>query len=236
MRRIVPVDVTACEENQADWYRAQSRALGGAMWREGSLEFIAPSGEGEVMLAFPTAIGEPDLRAGVQHAWDLGYTSVGAWLGETQEAGVLEAFGFERGWAPWWMAARLDAVPRETDPRVHLEDATPEYDEHGRRLLAMTAEEPRNTWHAVARVDGQFAGRAWLHGDGRTAGIYDMEVWPKYRQSGLGSAILAALAPPALAADYRWAVLNATPEGERLYSARGFRRIGDGATWWLHRS
>src|SRR5689334_12472162 len=115
MRRIVPVDVTACEENQADWYRARSRALGGAMWREGSLEFIAPSGEGEVMLAFPTAIGEPDLRADVQHAWDLGYTSVGAWLGETQEAGVLEAFGFERGWAPWWMAARLDAVPRETD-------------------------------------------------------------------------------------------------------------------------
>ena len=133
------------------------------------------------------------------------------------------------------MAARLDAVPRDPDPRVELEDATPEYDERGRSMLRMTAADPPNTWHAVARIDGQFAGRAWVHGDGSTAGIYDMEVWPDFRRSGLGSAILAALARVALAAGYHWAVLNATPAGERLYSARGFRRIGHGATWWLHR-
>lgn len=236
MPRVTRADVSACEANQADWYRTKSRALGGTRWHEGPLEFIGPSSDGEVMLAFPTAIPERDLRAGVQQAWDLGYTSIGAWLRRTHEAGPLEAVGFERGWEPWWMAARLAARPVETDPRVRLEDATPEYDHHGRAMLGMTAEKPRNKWHAVARIDGQLAGRAWLHGDGQTAGIYDMEVWPKYRRLGLGSSILDVLARVALAAGYHWTVLNATPAGERLYSARGFERIGDGATWWLHRS
>jgi hypothetical protein len=30
------------------------------------------------------------------------------------------------------------------------------------------------------------------------------------------------------------AVLNATPDGERLYSAEGFSRIGTGITYWHH--
>jgi hypothetical protein len=29
-------------------------------------------------------------------------------------------------------------------------------------------------------------------------------------------------------------VLNATPDGERLYSAEGFSRIGTGITYWHH--
>jgi hypothetical protein len=33
----------------------------------------------------------------------------------------------------------------------------------------------------------------------------------------------------------RDATLNATPMGERLYSRLGFRRVGDGITWWLQR-
>ena len=30
------------------------------------------------------------------------------------------------------------------------------------------------------------------------------------------------------------ATLNATPEGEALYRAMGFRSVGVAQTWWLH--
>ena len=33
----------------------------------------------------------------------------------------------------------------------------------------------------------------------------------------------------------RFVTLNATGEGERLYSAMGFRSLGFGQTWWMHR-
>jgi hypothetical protein len=32
------------------------------------------------------------------------------------------------------------------------------------------------------------------------------------------------------------ATLNATGEGELLYRALGFRSLGHGQTWWLHRA
>jgi hypothetical protein len=39
----------------------------------------------------------------------------------------------------------------------------------------------------------------------------------------------------AAGAGARHLVLNATDEGERLYSSAGFRQVGTGITWWLHR-
>jgi hypothetical protein len=36
------------------------------------------------------------------------------------------------------------------------------------------------------------------------------------------------------AAGARYAVLNATPDGKKLYETCGFRQIGEGITWWLH--
>ena len=39
---------------------------------------------------------------------------------------------------------------------------------------------------------------------------------------------------PARKAGATRAVLNATPDGERLYSAEGFVRVGTGITYWHH--
>jgi GNAT superfamily N-acetyltransferase len=66
------------------------------------------------------------------------------------------------------------------------------------------------------------------------AGIYDMVVWPRYQRRGLGRALLRAVCGAARARGAGAAVLNATPEGERLYSAEGFARIGTGITYWHH--
>ena len=68
----------------------------------------------------------------------------------------------------------------------------------------------------------------------RIAGICDMDVWPRFQRRGLGRALLRAVCGSARAAGARDAVLNATPDGERLYSTEGFVRIGNGITYWHH--
>jgi hypothetical protein len=50
------------------------------------------------------------------------------------------------------------------------------------------------------------------------------------RRAGYGRMVCAA----ARDAGARAVVLNATPDGERLYWAEGFTRIGTGITYWHH--
>jgi len=233
--RVAEPDIAACERNQRHWYEAQATVTGGARWRSGDLEFIAPGPDGDVMLAFPTRIEVSDAEAGLERAWSLGYRSIGAWLRAEGDGVALAALGFESGWQPHWMAARLADIPPVNDRRIQLEDATPEYDGRGRAMLTLTEERPRRAWHAVARIDGRIAGRAWIYSDGETAGVYDMDVWPRFRRQGIGRGLLATLATAARDAGHRWAVLNATPDGERLYRGSRFSSIGHGATWWKHR-
>jgi SpoIIAA-like len=47
------------------------------------------------------------MRAAREHNAHI----VGAWLSAETDTTPLEAVGFERGWEPWWMAARLLASP-----------------------------------------------------------------------------------------------------------------------------
>jgi GNAT superfamily N-acetyltransferase len=61
-----------------------------------------------------------------------------------------------------------------------------------------------------------------------------MGVWEPFRRRGFGTGLLYAVCAAARDAGARHAVLNATPEGKLLYSARGFRQIGEGITWWHH--
>ena len=186
------------------------------------------------MLLFPTRIESRAVERGVERAWGVGARSIGAWLGSDIDAAGLAINGFERAWAPWWMTAPIEAIGRTEDTRVGLEDATPEYDEGGRALLSLARERPAHAWHAVARIDGGYAGRAWTYRQGSIAGVYDMEVLPAFRR------LAWELAPPGDRGGRRRRGCQPrdaerTPMGERLYSALGFRRIGDGITWWLHR-
>jgi GNAT superfamily N-acetyltransferase len=186
------------------------------------------------MLNFPRVIDETAARRGVEFAHEHNARIIGAWLSSETDVQKLETVGFERGWEPWWMAASLEAIPAPDDPRVSLSADVPEYGPGGQRLLSLARGDQPRAWHAVARVDGRFAGRSWSFVVGDIAGVYDMEVWPQFQRRGLGRALLHAVCAAAREAGATRAVLNATGDGERLYSGEGFAHVGRGITYWHH--
>ncbi len=230
----MPATVAECEFSQTSWNEAVARAAGGSVWEDDGLRWAWQPHHAHLMLSFPRVIDVAAADRGVQFARDHNARIVGAWLSPDTDATSLEAVGFERGWEPWWMAAPLDSVGESADPRVTLSSEVPEYGAEGQRLLSLARIEPPRAWHAIARDNGRFAGRAWSFVSGDVAGIYDMDVWPEFRRRGLGRALLRTLCGAARAAAASRAVLNATPEGERLYSAEGFAHIGRGITYWHH--
>ena len=132
------------------------------------------------------------------------------------------------------MAAALESIADPNDERVTITTDVPEYAPEGQRLLSLADAPNARAWHAAARLDGRFAGGTWAFAQGKVAGIYDMDVWSKFRHQGLGRALLRELCRAARAAGAQLAVLNATPDGERLYSVEGFVRIGVGITYGHH--
>jgi GNAT superfamily N-acetyltransferase len=230
----VPATVAECERLQGEWNAALAVAGGGSVWEDEGMRWAWQPHNGHLMLNFPRAIAAQAARRGVAFAREHEACVVGAWLSRETDASPLEAVGFERGWEPWWMAATLGEVPAPDDPRVELSAEVPEYGPGGNRLLSLARREPPGAWHAVARVDGRFAGRAWSLLAGDVAGIYDMVVWPDFLRQGLGRALLRAVCAAARAAGAKTAVLNSTPDGELLYASEGFVRVGEGITYWHH--
>ena len=230
----VHASVADCEITQAAWNAAVAIAGGGEVWEAGGLRWSWQAHDGHLMLNFPRAIDAAAAQQGVMAARKRGACVVGAWLARDVDPSPLEAVGFERGWEPWWMTASLEAVADPDDDRVTITTEVPEYGPAGQRLLSLADARRARAWHAIARVDGQFAGRGWAFAPRDIAGIYDMDVWPAFQRRGLGRALLQRLCASARAAGAQAAVLNATPDGERLYSAEGFVRIGTGITYWHH--
>lgn len=228
----MPATVADCEINQAAWNAAVAIAGGGEVWDKAGLRWSWQAHDHQLMLNFPRAIDAVAAHQGVTAARERGACIVGAWLASDVDASALEAMGFERGWEPWWMAAALESIADPDDDRVTITADVPEYGPEGQRLLSLADAPDARAWHAVARLDGHFAGRAWAFAPGDIAGIYDMDVWPRFRRQGLGRALLRRLCASARTAGAQAAVLNATPDGERLYSAEGFVRIGTGITYW----
>ena len=230
----MPATVADCEINQAAWNDAVAIAGGGEVWDEAGLRWSWQAHNRHLMLNFPRAIDAAAAHHGVTAARERGACIVGAWLAGDVDASGLEAAGFERGWEPWWMTAPLESVADPDDDRVVITTEVPEYGPEGQRLLSLVDAPEARAWHAVARVDGRFAGRSWAFAPREIAGIYDMDVWPGFQRQGLGRALLRTVCATACAAGAHAAVLNATPDGERLYSAEGFVRIGTGITYWHH--
>jgi ribosomal protein S18 acetylase RimI-like enzyme len=226
--------VSDCESNQGAWNAAIALAGGGEVWDDGELRWSWQAHDGQLMLNFPQTITLAAARRGVTEARRRGAHIIGAWLATEVDASPLEHAGFERGWEPWWMAAPLGAIAEPDDERVIITRDVPDYNNDARRLLSLVEDPGSRAWHAVARIDGRVVGRAWAFAPGAIAGIYDMDVWPGFQRRGLGRALLRSLCESARAAGAQVVVLNATPDGERLYSAESFARIGTGITYWHH--
>jgi GNAT superfamily N-acetyltransferase len=230
----VDVTVADCEINQAAWNAAVAVAGGGEVWEDDGLRWTWQAHDGQLMLNFPRGIAPAGAYRGVEAARERTARIIGAWLASDVDASAPETAGFERRWEPLWMAAALQCIAEPDDQRVAITTDVPEYGPEGQRLLSLADTPSVRARHAVARVDGQFAGRAWAFAPGDVAGIYDMDVWPTFQRQGLGRALLRQLGRSARVAGAQVAVLNATPDGQQLYSAEGFSRIGTGITYWHH--
>lgn len=226
--------VADCQSAQSAWNCAVAVAGGGEVWEDGGLRWSWQAHDGQLMLNFPRVIEPVAVARGVEAARRRGAHIIGAWLNVDVDASTLKSHGFERGWEPWWMSAPLEAIAEPDDRRVAITADVPEYGPGGQALLSLARAPDARAWHAVARLDGRVAGRAWSYVPGEIAGIFDMDVWPRFQRRGLGRALLRAVCSSARSAGARAAVLNATPDGERLYSAEGFTRIGNGITYWNH--
>lgn len=143
---------------QAAWNRAISRAGGGECWEDAGLSWSWQAHDRQLMLNFPRAIDAAAIGRGVDAGRDRAARIIGAWLAADVDASPLEAAGFERGWEPLWMAAELTVIPACTDDRVSLTTDVPEYGPAGQRLLPPARGRDATAWHAVAHVDGVFAG------------------------------------------------------------------------------
>lgn len=225
-----------CERVQAAWLSARAIAGGGAVWHDG--EFTWSTGPDGQSLLFPNAVDRVALARGVDRARSSTVRVVGAWLGAEVDAGPLAEAGFVRGWSPWWMAAEISAVGRPGASRIELQRTSDDYHDENSGytdLLSLARRHPTRAWYAAAYTSGthRFAGRSWSFLDGETAGIFDLAVWPNFRRQGFGSDLLRTVTREASRSGAREVVLNATPEGMLLYERRGFRTIGEGATWWL---
>jgi len=236
--------IRAAARNHVSWMKAQTLAGGGGTERHGALRWLAGPG-GHATLAFPRHAPRPGLDALLEWSRRRGAGGIGCWASGLEPIGELAARlvarGFEWGWQPHWMALDLERLPLdETDERVSLATDVPEYgDGFGRALMEMVRRHPHRFAHAVARVDGAYAGHATVHvvgGRYAGAGIYDVDVLPSRRRRGLGRALTLAVCRAAARAGARIATLNATGEGELLYRALGFRSLGLGQTWWIHRA
>ena len=203
----------AIAANHRIWFR---RAAGARVERIDRIELVVNGSEGAI--PFPPQSTPSAVARAVDRAGELRLRTLSCWsLTEDKRLGtLLIARGFEWGWQPWWMALELEQLPPE-EPRHRVF--------HRRRgsldLLAVL-EGDRNVGGVVVNP--------WRG----IAGMYDMGVHPEHRRRGIGRALTLAACRVARDAGCTHAVLNATPEGELLYRTVGFRRLGEGRTWWQH--
>jgi GNAT superfamily N-acetyltransferase len=211
----------AAADNHRAWFRRLATATGGRIERGGDVDLVI-DGRGHATIAFPSAgvRSRAPLEALLEHAVALGAESMACWSLEEDDAlGVLLlARGFEWGWQPHWMAIELAALA--DDEPEHPVDVVPAAHPSARRLVVYEGEDVVGSVVVLARRG--------------VAGIYDMEVVERRRRQGIGRALMLAAGRIARELGCSYAVLNATEEGERLYTEVGFESLGWGQTWWMH--
>lgn len=228
------VTLADCQRTQHAWFKALAEATGGRSFATHQMEWVWLPKTREMLCMFPTSITEAGLVPALAEAQRRGALSVGVWLNAAVRAGSLAEYRFEPGFQPWWMTLPLDlermvTASENPDERVRVNDPVGQ----------VCVLDPNRAWLATARVDGEIAGQAYafMPPEERKkdlAGIFDMSVDPEQRRTGLGTRMLEKLSETAFDAGAAHLLLNATPEGQRLFKDFGFELIGKGQTWWYH--
>lgn len=160
---------------------------------------------------------------------------------------LLLARGFQPGWHPTWMALDLDKIntghPTPANLKIfadndisiqHIKDLP--YANDGAVSIPLMKAHPDKAQRFIALLNGDIVAQASVlltTGPYGTAGIYGVGVLPRVRNKGIGKAVTIAACLYAKEKGYRYAVLNATGDGKRIYEQIGFEWINDGHSWWI---
>jgi GNAT superfamily N-acetyltransferase len=225
----------ATARNHQDWFRHAALARGGSVATVAGAELYLAA---TATLAFPPP--EVDLDAVMDAVRAAGCSGAGCWsLAEDPALGArLVARGFTWGWEPHWMAIDLEDLSSAEEPgpgarerrRFEVIDAAPPYAET--LPYRPSAPDAEDVDRLGVRLREKVVGGVAVQPRGAVAGIYDMGVVPKVRRRGIGLELTLAACRRARERGCRFAVLNATDEGEPVYARAGFRSLGRGRTWW----
>lgn len=86
-------------------------------------------------------------------------------------------------------------------------------------------------WLYLGLIDGQPVATADLTVGGGVVGLYNISTVPAFRGQGIGSAMTAAPLLEARAAGHGTAILQAAPDGVRIYQRLGFEEFGRITEW-----
>jgi ribosomal protein S18 acetylase RimI-like enzyme len=115
--------------------------------------------------------------------------------------------------------------PMTTERRRNFLDAE--------RLLC--AARPRRAFAFVASIDGEPLGHALIFLGAGVAGVFDVGVVRRARGRGIGRAVTVAAVSHAKRLGYRYAVLQASGEGEGVYRRIGFEEVCRISLWFHSR-
>ena len=82
-------------------------------------------------------------------------------------------------------------------------------------------------WLYLGLMDGEPVATAELTVGGGVVGLYNIGTMPDFRRRGIGSAMTGAPLLEARAAGHTLAILQAAPDGMRIYERLGFRHFGE---------
>jgi GNAT superfamily N-acetyltransferase len=225
----------AVADNHRDWMARSAVASGGGVVSVDGAELYL-SGEANL---FPTVAPDPDALLAAIRAHDC--RSVGYWSSDTDDRlGVrLVARGFGWGWRPHWMAIELEDRERfAAAPDLAFEISVAPGPPYARTLPYAPPDgvkDPPGVLRLGVRLREKVIGQISINPTGAIAGIYAMGVAPRVRGRGIATALTIAACRLAVEQGCRYAVLNATDEGEHVYRRVGFHSLGWGQTWWYFR-
>lgn len=225
----------AVADNHRDWMARWAAAEGADAVTVGAATLYLADEAG----VFPEVAPDPDALLEAIRAYDC--RSVGYWsLVADDELGArLVARGFGWGWPPHWMAIELDdpaAFAPSPELSFAVDDAAPPYARTLPYAPSPQIADPPSTLRLGVRLREKVIGQIAVNPRDGVAGIYSMGVAPRARGRGIATALTREACRRAMIEHgCRYAVLNATDDGERVYRRVGFRSLGWGQTWWYFR-
>lgn len=218
--------------SHVSWINALAALPGGTTWSDGPLHWAYDAPYGTLHALFPDEVPLDAARRGLERARSMNAAHVAIWSATDVERLELGEIGFEVGWQPWWMGRATARVEQESMRLARR--AVPSVRARPREQARQPLLDRDDVFRIEARADGRYAGRAWGHVHDGAAGLYDMVIRAPFRRRGLGREVVTAVVTEAGRRGADRITLNATPEGEQLYSACGFTLLGRGRTWWWH--